>query len=242
VEFFDFVPSVQHWTSRHRPALHILCWGLAWWACLILLSNTPFPSSGLAWAHHPCPGIFWRVPLTLLSTSSSEQGPYLTHKSSPSPTWGRQRGPCAHRRHKESGGLFLHKDGCVTCFLTRRLRVNIVNSQEILSYLCSQDHTGCSTKPILGAFYAMELIFVERGIWTLQRVWVSYPLCVFFFLKIYLLFTWVHCSCLQTHQKRASDPITDGCGPPCVLTCVHMYSQVVAGNWTQDLWKSCQCS
>jgi hypothetical protein len=26
----------------------------------------------------------------------------------------------------------------------------------------------------------------------------------------------VHSSCLQTHQKRASDPITDGCEPPCV--------------------------
>ena len=25
----------------------------------------------------------------------------------------------------------------------------------------------------------------------------------------------VHCHCLQTHQKRASDPITDGCEPPC---------------------------
>jgi len=25
----------------------------------------------------------------------------------------------------------------------------------------------------------------------------------------------VHCSCLQTHQKRASDPIMDGCEPPC---------------------------
>ena len=25
----------------------------------------------------------------------------------------------------------------------------------------------------------------------------------------------VHCSCLQTHQKRTSDPITDGCEPPC---------------------------
>jgi hypothetical protein len=29
------------------------------------------------------------------------------------------------------------------------------------------------------------------------------------------LFIWVHCSCLQTHQKRASDPITDGCELPC---------------------------
>ena len=26
---------------------------------------------------------------------------------------------------------------------------------------------------------------------------------------------WVHCCCLQTHQKRASDPITDGCETPC---------------------------
>ena len=25
----------------------------------------------------------------------------------------------------------------------------------------------------------------------------------------------IHCSYLQTHQKRTSDPITDGCEPPC---------------------------
>ena len=25
----------------------------------------------------------------------------------------------------------------------------------------------------------------------------------------------VHCSCLQMHQQRVSDPITDGCKPPC---------------------------
>jgi hypothetical protein len=35
-----------------------------------------------------------------------------------------------------------------------------------------------------------------------------------FFLK-FSLCIWVHCSYLQTHQKRASDPITDGCEPPC---------------------------
>jgi hypothetical protein len=34
-------------------------------------------------------------------------------------------------------------------------------------------------------------------------------------LKIYLLLYLIHCSCLQTQQKRASDPITDGCEPPC---------------------------
>jgi hypothetical protein len=41
-------------------------------------------------------------------------------------------------------------------------------------------------------------------------------LSLFFFLKIYLFN--IQCStlyCLQTHQKRASDPITEGCEPPC---------------------------
>jgi hypothetical protein len=35
-----------------------------------------------------------------------------------------------------------------------------------------------------------------------------------FSFKIYLLYV-VHCHCLQTHQKRASDLITDSCEPPC---------------------------
>jgi hypothetical protein len=38
----------------------------------------------------------------------------------------------------------------------------------------------------------------------------------FFFLnKRIILCIGVHCSCLQTHQKRESDPNTDGCEPPC---------------------------
>jgi hypothetical protein len=44
------------------------------------------------------------------------------------------------------------------------------------------------------------------------------PLNFFFFLKIYLFFylcIWVHRSCLQTQQKRASDPIMNDCEPPC---------------------------
>ena len=42
--------------------------------------------------------------------------------------------------------------------------------------------------------------------------------CSVIFLKIlflYICIWWVHCRCLQTHQKRASDPIADGCEPPC---------------------------
>ena len=43
-----------------------------------------------------------------------------------------------------------------------------------------------------------------------------FPSNSFLFLDVYLILCmWAHCSCLQTHQKRASDPITDGCEPPC---------------------------
>jgi hypothetical protein len=37
-------------------------------------------------------------------------------------------------------------------------------------------------------------------------------ICLFVFRFIYL---YVSEDCLQTHQKRASEPITDGCEPPC---------------------------
>jgi hypothetical protein len=35
------------------------------------------------------------------------------------------------------------------------------------------------------------------------------------FLKKDFFFTRVHCRYLQTHQKRASDSVTDSCEPPC---------------------------
>jgi hypothetical protein len=36
-----------------------------------------------------------------------------------------------------------------------------------------------------------------------------------FFKKRFIYYIQVHCSCLQMHQKRASDLIMDGCEPPC---------------------------
>ena len=39
--------------------------------------------------------------------------------------------------------------------------------------------------------------------------------CFLFFNDSFILFIWVHCSCLQTHQKRVSDSIMDGCESPC---------------------------
>jgi hypothetical protein len=35
------------------------------------------------------------------------------------------------------------------------------------------------------------------------------------FFKRFYYYIKVHCSCLQTHQKKASDLITDGCEPSC---------------------------
>jgi hypothetical protein len=36
-----------------------------------------------------------------------------------------------------------------------------------------------------------------------------------FVKDLFIYYMWVHCSCLQTLQKRASDFITDDCEPPC---------------------------
>jgi hypothetical protein len=60
------------------------------------------------------------------------------------------------------------------------------------------------------------------GSWSSARTtnalncWVISPTTIpLFFLSLFILCIWVHCSCLQTHQKRALDPITDGCEPLC---------------------------
>jgi hypothetical protein len=53
----------------------------------------------------------------------------------------------------------------------------------------------------------------EVSNWGLSTLKVF--LFFFFFLKRFIYYyTQVHCSCLQTHQKRASDLITGGCESP----------------------------
>jgi hypothetical protein len=51
--------------------------------------------------------------------------------------------------------------------------------------------------------------------WLHIQTHFSVNICkdLFIYLFVCLFIWWVHCSCLQTHQKRASDPITDGCEP-----------------------------
>ena len=36
-----------------------------------------------------------------------------------------------------------------------------------------------------------------------------------YLLYIYIMYISTHCSCLQKHQKKASDLLTDSCEPPC---------------------------
>jgi hypothetical protein len=38
---------------------------------------------------------------------------------------------------------------------------------------------------------------------------------IFFFKDLLIYYMYVHCSCLQTLQKRESDLVTDGCELPC---------------------------
>jgi hypothetical protein len=51
----------------------------------------------------------------------------------------------------------------------------------------------------------------------------------FFFFRFIYFILWVHCSCLQIHQKRLSDPITHGCEPLCG------YWELNSGPWEELL-------
>jgi hypothetical protein len=64
------------------------------------------------------------------------------------------------------------------------------------------------------------LLWVVVGIWTqdLQTIrWAISPAQFFLFKVLFILCICIHGLCLQTYQKRASDPITYGCEPPCGL-------------------------
>ena len=71
-----------------------------------------------------------------------------------------------------------------------------------------------SRKPFVSLGYNYVL---DNPAHTSLSVWSTWiPLSVFFKKRfIYLFCIRVHGYCLQTHHKRASDPITDGCEPPC---------------------------
>jgi hypothetical protein len=66
-------------------------------------------------------------------------------------------------------------------------------------------------------FLGFELRTFGRAVSALNR-WASSPFIAvsfFFFFRFIYYYMQVHCSCLQTHQKRESDLVTDGCEPPC---------------------------
>ena len=88
---------------------------------------------------------------------------------------------------------------------------------------------GLETEFFLHVYFQEGHHAVNISIWKLEelRVMASQlsttlqsTLQIFHKLFIFLRFTYfiymsTHCSYLQTHQKRASDPITDGCESPC---------------------------
>jgi len=63
------------------------------------------------------------------------------------------------------------------------------------------------TSPIISLFNNLNIS---------PSLWIDPPFfpLIFFFLELFILFL-QHCCCLQTHQKRVLDSITDGCEPPC---------------------------
>jgi hypothetical protein len=50
-----------------------------------------------------------------------------------------------------------------------------------------------------------------------HHTWLEHIVCLFICFKIslFILCVCAQCCCLQKHQKGPSDPITDGCEPPC---------------------------
>jgi hypothetical protein len=108
--------------------------------------------------------------------------------------------------------------------------VMILNYLFLFHVLCS---VACVRVCLLVWTYKLQL-WVPRGCWELNSgpleeqsmLLISEPslqllvmiltvILKLFFLDLFILYIWVQCCCLQTHQKRAWDPITDGCEPPC---------------------------
>jgi len=87
------------------------------------------------------------------------------------------------------------EDGLIVCWVEAPLCKMIVLDTEVVM---GDGHRGCA-------------VYQEIHKWELGILYIL------LFLKelLYLIYMTVHCCCFQTHQKRASDSITDGCEPPC---------------------------
>jgi hypothetical protein len=81
-------------------------------------------------------------------------------------------------------------------------------------------HRCCRHTWLLHACWGFKLM----SLYLLSKRWATTPLQLcflyffihfFIFKDLIILYMSVHCSCFQTHQKRASDPIMNGCELPC---------------------------
>jgi hypothetical protein len=71
-------------------------------------------------------------------------------------------------------------------------------------------------------------IYIHPSMYTytfVQIIFTFQKFSFFFYFKDFIIYIkQVHCHCLQTHQRRVSDPITDGCEPPCGCSMLTLHS------------------
>jgi hypothetical protein len=67
----------------------------------------------------------------------------------------------------------------------------------------------------ISMFPATILVLGSRRLCTCKKLLVPLYSTVSFLKELFIFYEYEYTvGCLQTHQKRASDPITDGCEPP----------------------------
>ena len=96
---------------------------------------------------------------------------------------------------------------CMCVFVCICLHVCILSPWNCLWMSRAQARGGCSHGAVQPPHLILaSIILLTEGVQNYQ-----------FFLKkdLFMLYMWLYRCCLQTHQKRASDPITDCCEPPC---------------------------
>jgi hypothetical protein len=92
-----------------------------------------------------------------------------------------------------------------------------------LGYLCR-----CFRKGLWGGGWFEKNNLASH--WLCRSSHCTFLKQFYFFKDLFILFMLVHCSCLQTHPNEISLKMV-------------VSHHVVAGNWTQDLWKSSsQCA
>jgi hypothetical protein len=103
-------------------------------------------------------------------------------------------------------------------FLARMYQSScIIQSSPILFILCARLWTCICMWYRVHVELRGHLVMSGRGLGIKLRSLKAASAFSFSFLKkdLFIYYMWAHFSSLQTHQKRALDPITNGCELPC---------------------------